>query len=203
VAAEEHRPLELSDVLSYPSPTALYAEKYGAFQFSSQSRLSLGGEGGEPLEGKSFLERDERGNYHLVRVPLSPDPLVEVFYTDGKVLLRIGKDNNFFPVRHQVEFDRWATRSLREVFTLYENSFLSDAKASTSREKLTCWSTKNARICTDPTTGLPLEGQFRPMVPDPRSVKASSAPEVRFSISPADPEKFSITAPDRSKISSR
>ncbi|HLG20407.1 MAG TPA: hypothetical protein VI895_11410 [Bdellovibrionota bacterium] len=203
-ADDPHQPLELADVISHPSPFALYANAYGAFQFSSHSKLTLGDrEKGEQIEGRSFLERDERGNYHFIRAPLSSESPVEAIYVDGKVYLRLGKGSDFTAVRHQMEFDRWANRALREVFSLYENGFLSEASNSSSREKLTCWATKYASVCVDPATGLPLEGTFRPKAADSGPQKNISNLEVRYSISPATHRKFSIVPPLSGKKAAR
>ena len=193
------KPLTLEDILANEKPVGLYIQSYGAFQFSSKSRIVTSNEKtGKTYEGRTFFERDQIGNYHLVRVPLTGEPAIELYYIQGKVFLRQGPEEAFRVVRHQIEFDRWAERSVREVLVLFKENSFSEAKVTASDVKFTCRQKDSMHLCMDPETGLPLKGTFR------RPQAGGSAldmplPEVQFSMAPSTHQEFKILPPESNK----
>jgi len=184
----------MADVLNHPNPLDLYVEAYGSFQFSSHSKVILEDQGQtETLEGRSFLEQDEQGNFHLVRVPLSSDFPVEVVYVKGKLYLRIGKESDFRVVRHQEEFDRWAGKTIKEILSLYSKLGFDGSGNATFKGSLMCWTSKNTSLCADPSTGLPVEGFVKT---EPTSPKNQPIPEIRFSMVSASHRKLVVTPPE-------
>lgn len=185
-----HSPRSLSEVLKSERPQDFYTETYRAFRFSSQSVLTLtGGEQTKTFQGSSALEIDEKGNYHLIRIPLSGESAVEVIHFDQKVYLKSGGENDFRVLRPQPEFARWLTVSLREIFSLYDQTHFGKNASSSTKGNLQCWTQDPNVLCIDPASGLPVEGTLK--VPEGDHAILS----VRFNFAPVKPESITVSPP--------
>jgi hypothetical protein len=185
-----HSPRSISEILKSARPQDFYTEAYGAFRFSSQSVVSVPKTSPpKTFQGSSALEMDDKGNYHLIRIPLSGEPAVEVIAFDKKVYLKSGTETGFRVLRPQAEIARWLTVSLREIFALYAQSDLVSDETATTKGNLSCWAKERDVLCMDPVTALPIEGTLS--APQP----SGSVLTVRFNVAPAKPETLRLAPP--------
>ena len=185
-----HSPDSISDILKSEHPQDFYSEAYGAFRFSSQSVLSITkNDPPKTFQGSSALELDDKGNFHLIRIPLSGESAVELIQIDQKIYLKAGSDAGFRILRPQSEFKRWMTVSLKEVFSLYAQANLAVGAPSTTKGAYSCWASGPNSLCIDPATSLPAEGTLT--VPQP----SGSTLTVRFNFAPAKPGTILVSPP--------
>lgn len=184
-------PIPLDDVLSAANPYQLYVDLYDSFRFTSHSKFqAVDGGVSRTFEGKTALERDEFGNFRLDRTPLYGSA-VELVYVNHEAYLRKGVDAQYRIVPYQPEFEQWAIRSFREILSLYESQNFPEGAQEKNQGALQCWLKKAVRLCIDPRTGLPLEGIIT------ASSKDQPNPEIRFSVTPTERKRVSISAPQR------
>jgi hypothetical protein len=180
----------LSDVFKAEKPQAFYTEAYGGFRFSSQSLLTISKNGeNRTFQGSAAIELDEKGNYHLARIPMTGEATVEVIRLDQKAYLKGGSSSGFRILRPQPEFDRWVTISLREAFALFDQANFGRNAASSTKGSLNCWTQEEDSLCVDPKTGLPMEGSIKTAQP------SGAILSFRFNFAPAKPGSIQLGPP--------
>lgn len=185
-----HAPRSIAEILKSSRPQNFYLEAYGSFRFSSQSTVSVPKTNPpRTFQGSSALEMDERGNYRLIRIPLSGEPAVEVIAFDRKVYVKSGGESGYRMLRPQAEFQRWLTVSLREIFSLFAESALVSDETAATKGNLSCWAKGPNVLCVDPATSLPVEGTLSAKQPN------GSTLAVRFNVAPAKPEELKLAPP--------
>lgn len=194
-AKPNSEPVALKDLFSEQRPFDLYVKAYGSFQFVSKSSLISGDQlKEEPEEGKtevntmgrSSLIRDQKGNYHFVRIPLTGTPQVDLIYVGRKFFLRKKQKDAFRETRHQQEFETWVNNAFREVFQLFEKEdFLAATKEEENNQ--TCLKNDKGVLCLDADTGLPISGQIE------------SIASVAFSVESIVPDSLRIVLPPPSE----
>lgn len=168
----EAQRFSLEFVLTYPKPLDLYQKTYRSFQLSSNSSfIRQEEESHTQIEGRSLLEMDENGNFHLVRIPLYKTEPTELFLVNQKAYLRKNDEKGFYALRIQDEFLRWLQLPFQEIFELYKkNGFLTE-EPPVKESSFHCWTKPHGKICVDTNTGLPIRGILQSELNEKDSLK--------------------------------
>ncbi len=188
---QEPWPKSLDKILEQRNPLDFYIDAYGSFRLDSKSTFTLSKNGSqEPriYEGKTILEWDDRGNYHLIRDPFMKKSSIELVYFNQKSYLRSGKGTEFRVLQNLKEFEHWTMIALREIFSLYEQVGFGTNSSPVTQDQLSCTIQKMGKLCVDPATGLPLNGN---LTMNPRK---DCALKVEFSITPQRVEPIHVGA---------
>ena len=181
---------KLADVLAHEHPVDLYASSYGPFKLETNSLLQRSAKEADVSigkQGQTVLRRDEKGNFHLKRIPFKNEWTTDLIYLNREYYLRSGSSKEYQKVRQQTEFDQWLNIPLTEIFSLFNAEGFATQPANDKH----CYVKETAEICVDPATGLPLTGILR--------VKKTSETqlEVRFQLMPAQPNSVQIHLPSQ------